>query len=289
VENKKLSIIIVTYNSSGIIEEALYAIEMYNDIGNGLEVIVVDNASRDTVQLEKILKRSTLDIKFIKAVINKGYGAGNNIGIGSSSAPLIMIMNPDVRLLHPIFSEIVRNFSQDASLAIAGLQQYENTDRIKNHSFIISSPNPIKLILHKFAVRLNYFNSALFCFSGACFVIRKSSFLQAGGFDNEIFLYGEESDLQYRVKKSADANKISFFKSLGYLHKTHDRNLDISSHLEGVQSFLHSAQKRGISKDKMLNKIIRFYRFIYWYNTLKMSQHSSFYRELNTEIAKLKK
>jgi len=42
--SKKLSIVIVTYNSNKVIKECLESIEKHNDIGKSLEVIIVDNS-----------------------------------------------------------------------------------------------------------------------------------------------------------------------------------------------------------------------------------------------------
>ena len=52
--NKQLSIIIVTYNSEKLIFECLDSIYKYNDIGDSLEVIIVDNCSNDQ---EKVFEK----------------------------------------------------------------------------------------------------------------------------------------------------------------------------------------------------------------------------------------
>lgn len=286
--NIELSIVLVTYNSSKIIGEALESIVKYNDKGQNIEIVIVDNASNDVAVVEALLTDFPLPLKFIKLPSNKGYGAGNNVGINNSSAPLILIMNPDVTLHQSVFAAICREFNVNPGLGILGMQQYENEAGLKNHSFIISSPNVLKLMLHKMSVKINYFNSTLFCFSGACFAIRKESFLQAGGYNEKIFLYGEESDLQYRLKKLAVNNAIKFVKSLGYIHKTHERNLSIQSHIEGIRSFLIIADSRGIGRRKMLNRIGIYYKFIEIYNSVKKCEAYHFYRELNKEILKLK-
>ncbi|AYO57048.1 hypothetical protein CO230_02225 [Chryseobacterium sp. 6424] len=286
--SKELSIIIVTYNSSEVLREALNSIIQYNDCGNNIEVVVVDNASKDVATTEVLVYNFPLPIKFIKLPENKGYGFGNNVGIQHSSSPIILIMNPDVTLYKPVFNIICKSFKENPALGILGMQQYENIAGQKNPSYIISSHSILKLVLHKFAVYFNYYTSVLFCFSGACFAVRKEAFLEAGGYNEEIFLYGEESDLQYRLKKKSKKNKIKFAKSLGYIHKMHDRNLSIELHLEGVKSFLIIAQNRGISHSKMINQISRYYKFLYLYNSLRKTEAATFYRRMIIEIEKLK-
>ena len=73
----RLSLIILTYNSEKDIYDCLQSVYQYNDIGNSLEVIVVDNFTqmRDKINLQYP------DVKVIANTKNGGYGQGNNIGI----------------------------------------------------------------------------------------------------------------------------------------------------------------------------------------------------------------
>ena len=81
VNNKKLSIIIVLYNSGKLIFECLDSLYRYNDIGSSLEIILVDNCSSDReFVFDKVRKDYPSDIILIKSLINGGYGHGNNQG-----------------------------------------------------------------------------------------------------------------------------------------------------------------------------------------------------------------
>ena len=48
IMQKKISIVIVTYNSDNHISDCLESIFKYNDIGDALEIIIVDNMSKNT-------------------------------------------------------------------------------------------------------------------------------------------------------------------------------------------------------------------------------------------------
>lgn len=104
---KKVSIIIVTYNSEKDIYDCITSIIENSDISLAeIELVVVDNNSRGCDTMFKKLK--TLwgeDIVLIKNSSNGGYGQGNNMGIRQSSAPVVLVMNPDVRLVCPIFKK----------------------------------------------------------------------------------------------------------------------------------------------------------------------------------------
>lgn len=103
-----ISIVIVTYNSTKDIIGCLDSIYKNNDIGCNLEIIIVDNNSSDINELQSILHSCYPEVKLLRNSCNGGYGQGNNIGIKSSTSPIILIMNPDVRLFFPIFKNADR-------------------------------------------------------------------------------------------------------------------------------------------------------------------------------------
>ena len=123
---KKVSIIIVTYNSEKDIYDCITSIIENSDISLAeIELVVVDNNSRGCDTMFKKLK--TLwgeDIILIKNSRNGGYGQGNNVGIRRCSAPVVLIMNPDVRLVCPIFRKAIDLFSKDKNMCMLGMKQW---------------------------------------------------------------------------------------------------------------------------------------------------------------------
>ena len=117
---KRLSIIIVTYNSEHDIYDCVSSIMKFSDIPlSEIELIIVDNNSRDTdTMFIKLKELYGNDIVLIKNTHNGGYGQGNNVGIKKATAPVILIMNPDVRLIEPFFKTAVEAFENDSELAM---------------------------------------------------------------------------------------------------------------------------------------------------------------------------
>ena len=120
---KRLSIIIVTYNSEH--DDCVSSIMKFSDIPlSEIELIIVDNNSRDTdTMFIKLKELYGNDIVLIKNTHNGGYGQGNNVGIKKATAPVILIMNPDVRLIEPFFKTAVEAFENDSELAMYGMKQ----------------------------------------------------------------------------------------------------------------------------------------------------------------------
>ena len=110
---KKISIVIVTYNSENVIFRCLDSVFKYNDIKDCIEVIVVDNNSQNQLQMfSDICGRYGNKVILLSNPQNGGYGQGNNIGIKASTAPIILIMNPDVSLFFPIFEKAIIQYHE---------------------------------------------------------------------------------------------------------------------------------------------------------------------------------
>ena len=84
-----LSVIIVSYLHYDILSECLDSIKKYNDIGDELEVIVSDNSPSSNIINQ--LKSNYPWVKTCKNQ-NKGFGAGNNRGIGISTGKYILFL-----------------------------------------------------------------------------------------------------------------------------------------------------------------------------------------------------
>ena len=215
---KKVSIIIVTYNSEKDIYDCITSIIENSDISLAeIELVVVDNNSRGCDTMFKKLK--TLwgeDIILIKNSRNGGYGQGNNVGIRRCSAPVVLIMNPDVRLVCPIFRKAIDLFSKDKNMCMLGMKQWLTLEEPSTNSFTCTyrMNGYLSTILSALCTRLDIYIARYMHFSGSCFFINKAMFETVGLFDESVFLYGEEDDIHYRLMHRFKDCKIKYEKML---------------------------------------------------------------------------
>ena len=255
---KKLSIIIVTYNSEKDIYECLDTIYSHCDIPiKELEVIIVDNNSTDCDTMFNKLK--TLwgeDIVLIKNSSNGGYGQGNNVGIRQCSAPVVLIMNPDVRLVCPIFRKAINLFSKNKNMCILGMKQWLTLEEPSNNSFTCTyrMNGYLSTIL---SALCDFYIAKYMHFSGSCFFINKAMFEAVGLFDESVFLYGEEDDIHYRLMHRFKDCKMKYDKSLRYLHLTKERQPDIKYEKTLIDVAVIQNQKKGYNEDKTLKNRLR--------------------------------
>lgn len=251
VFSKKISIIIVTYNSEHHIYDCLDTIIRNNDIGDNLEIIIVDNNSRNVdLMFDKISTIYGATVQLIKNFKNEGYGQGNNVGIKNSTGDIILIMNPDVRLMHPIFHKALSYF-QNEKLAILGMTQMFSEHR-EAPSFFMTSiyDSPLTSIIERCCSRLHWFIPHKMCFSGACFFINKSKFETIGLFDEKIFMYGEEIDIALRIKR--EWTQI-YDKNMKYLHLAGDRKWSFHTMKSIYISRYYLCRKYRLSTISLLN------------------------------------
>ena len=250
---KKLSIVIVTYNSGALIEGCLNSIFIHNDIDTALEVIVVDNDSADyATTFASIEKKYGESVTLIRNVENGGYGQGNNSGIKAASAPIVLIMNPDVTLFAPVFRKALLQF-RDIKLGILGMQQYEKVG-MRRQSFLPLHPSIIGLLLYKLYTWCH-------CYSSRFFYITNR-------WDENIFLYNEEMDIHYRLLQQKKYI-IKYDKTLSYIHPMHNRKENLKELKQRFSTYMYVCKKMSLSSRTMICKYINLYRLYLFRSFLK--------------------
>lgn len=284
---KKISIIIVTYNSEHHIFDCIASIYRYNDIGDALELIVVDNNSNHVDDMFSVIeKQFGKEIILISNKINGGYGQGNNIGIRKASGSVILIMNPDVRLVQPIFAKALAHFEK-TKVVMLGMIQMVSPDK-RGLSFISKfSKYPIWEILETIiSNKLLCYNYRRMFFSGACFFIRKSTFKEIGFFDEKIFMYGEENDIHNRLLMQKPDSLFVFDKNIKYMHLVDRRMPTVNSIMQTMDSVIrfyvvHQGMDRDTATRNQINYQIKRAKFLKFIRTLKRDKkYVLFYNQL---------
>jgi len=213
LSSKTISIITVNYFSASLIKHL--ASTLPNKKKHNYEFIVVDNSSnKEQSDLLKKIK------KIDKLIINRknlGFGTANNQGVKRAKGQFVFFLNPDTMINDSTLDQLLMTFNDDKRVAMAGCL-IRNTDGSLQRSAHRSFPNmwnhfweysPIVELL--FSRLLPNYHPTLFSTEehlhelkvqhllGACMLMPKKNFDFAGGFDENIFLYREETDLAKRL------------------------------------------------------------------------------------------
>ena len=117
----EIAIIILNYNSSKDTIKCLNFLRQQQNVD--LHIIVVDNCSQEQDRCIVEQECSTLGIEFIVSSENRGYSAGNNIGLRRATeigAKYSLVINPDVELLDKNYlAKLVAVMEQDEDVVVA--------------------------------------------------------------------------------------------------------------------------------------------------------------------------
>lgn len=189
----KVSVIIVTYNSKRYLKLCIGSI-MKQDYP--LEIIVVDNCSTDgTVEF---IRDNFSFVKIIESKKNLGFGAGNNLGVKYAEGDYLVMLNPDTVVEDGWLKELVKPLKEEKLITTPKILTYDasmiNTCGIVNHFTGLPFTRDLgsESNVHQ---KPEYVSG----FSGCCFAIRKKDFIAIGGFDENFFLYNEDTDLSWRM------------------------------------------------------------------------------------------
>lgn len=254
---KVLSVIIVAYNCIDYVKKCVTSIFNFNDIGDKLEVIIVDNGTDETY---KWFQENCYDVIAIKNT-NNGFGEGNNVGASLAKGKYLLFLNPDTELIEPIFQYAISKFENNNVLGSFGVQLL-NADRKKGPSFGIRLRMGVKQeICQKVLVRFNIFIPDMMYTSGADLFIRSELFKQIGGFDESIFMYLEESDIANRINRAK--YKISFYKDKAIVHYeggASDNSL-VKQYTRELKSRKYYCKKYGLNFRRLVFSEIAYCEF----------------------------
>ena len=205
----ELSIIIVNWNTK---EYLLPCLREIFERGQGMsrEVILIDNGSGDGSGDE--VKKSFPSVHVIQNEENLGFAKAVNQGLKTSSGRYILLLNPDTRVKNDTTERLVSFMESCSDAAVAGAQLL-NADGSKQNS-IANFPSLASELLNKSLLRWlfpekfpgkgrNYSEPfEVDSVIGACMMVRREAMKQVGLLDEDYFLFLEETDWCYRMRKA---------------------------------------------------------------------------------------
>ena len=258
---KKLSVIIVSYNASDILLHCIESILKYNDIGSELEIIISDNSPG--LDLFNLVKERYQDIKIIHNQKNLGFGYGNNQGEMIATGEYLLFLNPDTVLIEPLFSWAINQFDHNPKLGMFGVKLLK-PDYTLNNSFMLLDTFGMKAwIFNKLLLKTDIFVEKKMFTSGADIYIRKSVFEKIGKFDENIFMYYEESDLLRRIVKEDSTLEVKYFPQRKIIHLEGGTKevgkKSIKSYERQLNTFKYYCEKHGVNFKKAIKSEVILY------------------------------
>ncbi len=177
------------------------------------EVVVVDNGSTDGSLRAAVSAVPGLTV--IDPQRNLGYGAAANRGVAASTAPMVLVCNPDLEVPAGAVAALVEALEADPGCALVGplIRTPEGARYPSARHFPSLVDAAGHAVLGLFAPDNRFTRSyqrtdlddggpgvlTADWVSGACFLVRRDAFEEVGGFDESYFMYAEDVDLCWRL------------------------------------------------------------------------------------------
>jgi N-acetylglucosaminyl-diphospho-decaprenol L-rhamnosyltransferase len=209
----EVSVICVNWNSVSYLRECLASIYEHTTALR-FEIIVVDNASPDGGV--DVLKMEFPEIALVKSVRNLGFAGACNLGFRHSSGEYILLLNPDTELVGPAINTLLTQMKGLPDAGIVGCKLL-NTDLSVQTASVQKFPTLLNQLTNIESLRTRWPGCPLWDISplfrnsespvkvevipGACMLLRRDIFERAGLLTEDYFMYAEDIDLNYKVKR----------------------------------------------------------------------------------------
>lgn len=198
MDNIDVSVILVNYNTQKMTSECIDSIISHTS-GVKYEIILVDNGSKDG---SKDFFTNDKRVKYIYSLKNGGFGYGNNRGMEVAKGRYFFLLNTDTLLKNNAVKEFFDYAESHEARTVYGCY-LEGKDGSYNGSFHFFPAFTICQYFHRIWHRKNctpsFKECDVECIGGTDLFLPRNVYELCGGFDENIFMYGEDGEWQYRM------------------------------------------------------------------------------------------
>lgn len=189
-----VSIIIVNYNSGELLYNCVKSI--ISSIDNiEFEIVVVDNHSTDcSLDLCRKIRSDRLII--VESKENLGFAKANNLGVQHSSGEVLHFLNPDTEISPQLivdYKRILNDVHNQVENVYVNPMRDPDGTVYYGKNYIPDTWNYLTYLFRR--------DKAKWYYIGATIIMSKKIFSDIGGWNNDIFMYEEDSDIFYRINK----------------------------------------------------------------------------------------
>ena len=183
-----VEVIVVAFGRPDLLERAL-------DPVRSLSVTVVDNSS--SPEVAAVCER--VGVRYLDPGRNGGFGAGVNHALARRLLPGsdVLLLNPDAVIVSTDVQRLHEALLADSDLASVAPAQVDEDGAASRVSWPFPSPARSWLV----AVGLGRFAERDGFVIGSVLMLRAEALDQVGDFDEDFFLYAEETDWAYRAHR----------------------------------------------------------------------------------------
>jgi hypothetical protein len=223
-----VSVIVVSYNTKDLLRECIRSI--YRETREiEYEVFVVDNRSTDGSP--DMVKGEFPKVRLIRNDLNVGFAAGNNIALKKGRGRYFLLLNPDTQLVNNAIGILADYMDSHRDVGASGCMLLDGNKEVqmvcRKFSRIAHEVGELMPVINRCRWRWmsrNYLSDEFDYRScgetdyvqGACLMVRRVVIEEIGLMDERYFMYSEEEDWCYRMKRKGW--KVMYVSSAVVVH-----------------------------------------------------------------------
>lgn len=233
MRNVDLSIIVVNYNTFKLTKETIDSC-LAEPTNYTYEIFLVDNKSTDdSLQMLEDYFRDETErgiVKIIPNHANEGFAKANNLAIEQASGDFILLLNSDTLMKQSTIDRCMDYITKGSNADIGALGcKVSLADGSLDKACKRSFPNPTNSFYKLFNIKTNSERDdynlddldddgvyEIDCLTGAFMLVRRTTIDDIGLLDDTFFMYGEDIDWCYRIKKAGW--RIVYFGQAEIIH-----------------------------------------------------------------------
>lgn len=229
-----ITIIIPNRNHRQDLEKCITSILSKTSYSN-YKILVIENGSTDA-DIKEYYSKITADdrievINWDKKEFN--YSAINNYAVERADGDYLLFLNNDTEVIEENWLQEMLMFAQREDVGAVGAKLYMEGDYIQ-HSWIVIGVGEDRVAAHSHAgvpgdsggyMGRLMFNQDVSAVTGACMMVAKDKFIQAGGFDEQLAVAYNDVDLCLKLRATGFINVFTPFARL-YHYESVSRGSD---------------------------------------------------------------
>lgn len=270
----QLSVIILNYNVKHFLEVCLKSVQKAIATIDA-EIIVVDNASTDGSK--EMMHSLFPEITYLYQKENSGFPKGNNIGVNLAKGEFICILNPDTIVAEDTFVKLIEEYTTLENPGILGCHLIDGAG-----NFLPESKRGIPtpwvaftkvLSLYQWFPNNKWFNQYyaqhlnenqkgnVDILVGAFMLMKRSLYLEVGGFDEGCFMYSDDIDLSYLSIKNGKKNYYVPYTSV--IHFKGESTLKDGLYMKRFKEAMQFFYKKHFNKSFLFDTVMKIGIFIF--------------------------
>ncbi|MCX6798215.1 MAG: glycosyltransferase family 2 protein [Candidatus Falkowbacteria bacterium] len=212
------SFIIINYRSLDFTRSCLNSLFEFLPTDKSWEIILIDNNSADG-SAAKLSAEFKNRLTFIQNASNRGFATANNQGAKIAQGRYLFFLNSDTEIKTNILPPLLSLFAAQTSVGI--IAPLVLAPNLKWQFGACGRRQTLSSLLFQ-TTKINWHEAGLADYwttdwvSGAALIIRHDLFNKIGAWDENFFLYLEDTDLCFRIKK---ANyKVAICPTVSLIH-----------------------------------------------------------------------